>query len=424
MNISIKPNKLNGIVNVPASKSIMHRALICASLSEESCIISNIYLSDDIKSTISCLEKLGASFEIHKDKIKVNGIKNIPQNAVFDCKESGSTIRFFIPIALALGVKSKFTGKGKLITRPLDVYTQSFKNKGVDFRYTGKLPCTCSGKLQPGNYTVKGNVSSQFITGLLFSLPILDGDSTITVTEPFESKSYVDITISCLKSFGVEITYNNSTYYIKGNQHYKATDYYVESDYSQVAFFLVANALGNDIKVKKFYEKSTQGDSKIIDILKNIGIECNFDNGIITTKTNSKKSFNIDGSDIPDIVPILCVLACFCDGISTISNVYRLKLKESDRILSTIDIITKLGGKIQYNKENDKLLIHGGIDEFNGCDLDCHNDHRIAMCSAIASTVCSDKVNLFGSKCVNKSYPTFFDEFQKLGGYYNVINVG
>lgn len=423
MDIKIKPDLLNGEVNVPASKSIMHRALICASLSNGSCTISNTYLSEDIKATIKCLENLGASFEIFEDKIKVNGIKQTPKNAVLDCNESGSTIRFLIPIAMALGVDSEFIGKGKLVTRPLNTYVEAFQNKGVEFNYNGCLPALSSGKLKSGNYTIKGNVSSQFITGLLFALPLLDGDSTITVLPPFESKSYVDITLSCLKSFGIEIKQDDLTFYIKGNQSYKATDYYVESDYSQVAFFLVGNVLGNNIKVKNFYRNSVQGDSAIIDILEKIGVECIFDNGLLQTNIKSKNSFNIDASDIPDLVPILCVLASFCDGVSTISNVYRLKIKESDRILSTMDIIKNLGGKISYDENNDKITIYGGLSKFNPCTLKTYNDHRIAMCSAIASTICTDDVTVLGAECVNKSYPTFFEVFKNLGGAYDVINV-
>lgn len=423
MNISINPNLLNGIVDVPASKSIMHRALICASLSNGSCTISNTYLSEDIKATIKCLENLGASFEISENKIKVNGIKNSPKNVVLDCNESGSTIRFLIPIAMALGVDSKFIGKGKLVTRPLDTYLETFKDKGVTFNYNGNLPAFSSGKLSAGNYTIKGNVSSQFITGLLFALPLLNGDSSITVLPPFQSKSYVNITLSCLKSFGIEIVEDGLTYHIKGNQSYKANDYYVESDYSQVAFFLVANVLGNNIKVKTFYPNSVQGDSAIIDILKKIGIECIFNNGVLQTNIIDKKPFDIDAGDIPDLVPILCILACFCNGISTISNVYRLKIKESNRILSTIDIISKLGGDIYYDENNDKIIVKGGLTKFNSCTLNTYNDHRIAMCSAVASTISNGPVNILGADCVSKSYPTFFDVFKNLGGEYNVINV-
>lgn len=423
MDISIKPNLLSGIVDIPASKSIMHRVLICASLSKGKSIISNAYLSQDIKATIQCLQHLGASFKFLGDKIQVCGIKNIPCSAVFDCGESASTIRFLIPISMALGIEGKFIGSGQLIHRPLNTYVETFKNKEVQFRYNGSLPAFCSGKLKPGNYIIRGNVSSQFITGLLFALPLLDGDSSITVIPPFESKSYINITLSCLKAFGIEIIQDGLKYHIKGNQRYKAVDYYVESDYSQVAFFLVANALGSNIKAKSFSLNSCQGDSNIINIFKKIGIDCTFNNGILSTDVKDTKSFDINASDIPDLVPILCILASFCNGNSTISNVYRLKTKESDRILSIIDIITKLGGKIYYNEEDDKIYIHGNVTKFNHCTLNTYNDHRIAMCSAIASTVCNDKVNILGADCVNKSYPTFFEVFKNLGGEYNVINV-
>lgn len=423
MDICIKPSKLKGTLDIPASKSIMHRSLICAALCDGSSTIHNSYISDDIKATMNCLENLGAEFEVFEDKIKVHGIKNIPQSTVLDCNESGSTIRFFIPIAMALGVNTSFLGRGKLVTRPLHTYKKALKDKSVEFNYNGTLPCNCSGKLSGGEYTIEGNVSSQFITGLLFALPLLDSDSKITVTKPFESKSYVDITVNTLKSFGIEILNQDNTYYIKGNQKYKPTDYYVESDYSQVAFFLVANAFGSNIKLKTFFEKSTQGDSAIIDILNNVGVKCTFDNNEINTKIESKKPFDVDANNIPDIVPILCVLATSLNGVSKIRNVHRLKIKESDRIASTIDIITKLGGTIFYDETSDTITIMGGLSSFSGAVLDSFNDHRIAMCSAIASTNCTGDIIIKGANCVNKSYPTFFEDLKKLGGNYNVINV-
>ena len=420
MDLLIHPQTLKGEIKVPASKSIMHRALICAALAKGRSLIRNTYISEDITATMDCLQKLGASFTVSGDCIAVDGISSLPEEASLDCGESGSTIRFLIPLAAALGVSTTFTGHGKLISRPLHLYRDAFAGKGTEFRYNGMLPASIEGQLRPGNYEIPGNVSSQFITGLLFSLPLLDGDSTITVLPPFESKSYVGITVSCLKQFGISVTESDSTYYIKGNQCYTACDYAVESDYSQAAFFLTANCLGSELSLFSFTPDSIQGDSKILSILAQSGTEALFQEGKLRNQIRSRKAFSIDASDIPDLVPILSVLACFCEGTTKISRVERLRIKESDRIASTMEMIHALGGRISY--ENDCLLIPGN-QQFSGGTVDCCNDHRIAMAAAVASTVCAGDVVLKGAQCVKKSYPTFFEEFTRLGGNCHVIHV-
>lgn len=420
MDLLIHPHTLKGKVKIPASKSILHRALICAALAKGRSLIRNTYLSEDITATMDCLKKLGASFTVTGDCIAVDGISSLPEEASLDCGESGSTIRFLIPLAAALGVSASFAGRGKLVSRPLHLYQQAFAGKGVEFLYNGSLPASVCGQLQSGDYEIPGNVSSQFITGLLFALPLLDGDSRITVLPPFESKSYVGITISCLKQFGISVTESDHTYFIKGNQCYTACDYTVESDYSQSAFFLTANCLGSELSLFSFAPDSIQGDSKILSILAQSGTEALFQNGNLQTHVQNRKAFSIDASDIPDLVPILSVLACFCEGTTKISRIERLRIKESDRIASTMGMIHALGGRITY--ENDCLLIPGS-QQFSGGTVDCCNDHRIAMAAAVASTVCDGDVVLKGAQCVKKSYPTFFEEFTRLGGNSHVVHV-
>ena len=421
MELSITPSHLHGVVDVPASKSIMHRALICAALAKGKSIIHNTYVSQDITATMDCLTQLGASFVVHEDTIEVHGIEQAAPAANLFCGESGSTIRFLIPIAAALDVNAAFSGTGKLVSRPLHLYRDAFIGKGVTFDYTGMLPANLSGQLKSGIYCIPGNVSSQFITGLLFALPILEGDSVLEVLPPFESKSYVDITLSCLRAFGIEVENEGSTYHIPGGQQYRATDYAVESDYSQAAFFLVANALGNDLTLRTFGEQSVQGDSAILRILSEAGVESHLQNGALTNTVQKLSAFHIEASDIPDLVPILCVLACFCDGVSTIQKVERLKIKESDRIASTMDIVTRLGGTIAY--ADDTITITGGMTHFQSAVLPSYNDHRIAMAGAIAATKANGDIIIEDAGCVRKSFPTFFETYQHLGGNCHVIHV-
>lgn len=426
MDLVINPHPLQGEVFVPASKSIMHRALICAALAEGESVIRNAYISEDITATMDCLSQLGASFRVEGDTIYTKGIPDTAtyeEERLFDCGESGSTVRFLIPIAAALGVPSVFTGRGKLPTRPLDLYQQVFADKGVHFDYHGLLPASLQGKLKPGRYEISGSVSSQFITGLLFALPLLSADSELVILPPFFSKGYVEITLSCLKAFGITIIQQSETsYLIPGNQRYLPQHYTVESDYSQAAFFLVANCLGNRLTLKHFSDPSVQGDSAILSILKEVGCTATVQEGILTTLLTERKAFTVDAGDIPDLVPILCVLASFCHGESVISQVERLKIKESDRILSSLALIRALGGTIRYEAENDRIVIQGD-QTFTGGVVNSFNDHRIAMAAAIAATVCIGDVILQDAGCVKKSYPTFFEEYARLGGVCNVISM-
>lgn len=427
MDISIQPTLLHGEVTVPASKSILHRVLIAAALAEGTSVIQNSYLSQDILATVNCLKKLGASLQLQNGFIRVEGNRRLPQKASFDCCESGSTIRFLIPIAAAFGIDSEFHGKGKLVFRPLDVYQQAFEQKGISFDYDGLLPVHLSGQLQSGNYQIRGNISSQFITGLLFSLPLLQGDSTIEIIPPYESKSYVNITLSVLKTFGIEIVQSGPlSYFIPGGQSYQATNYCVESDYSQAAFFLTASCLGSQLTLRSFDSNSVQGDSAIISILKQASANPVFSEGTLSLSVNQLSAFEIEASDIPDLVPILCVLACFCDGISKIHKVERLKIKESDRIASTIEMITNLGGNISYTEATehaDSYLTITPVNEFHSAEINSYNDHRIVMAAAVAATRSNGTTIIHDAGAVKKSYPTFFEDYKALGGKSHVIHL-
>ncbi len=407
-NVKIEPSLLKGTVSAPPSKSVAHRLLICAALSSGTSKISGLSLSKDIIATIDALKSLGAEITIEGNTATVNGINSIPQSATIDCNESGSTLRFLIPIATALGISTTFQGKGKLPERPIILYLEELTKKGITFDYNNTMPFSVSGNLMSGTFSLEGNISSQFITGLLFALPLLDGNSEIVLTSKLESKPYVDITIDCLSKFGVSITETEQGYSIKGNQKYSPADIKVEGDYSQAAFLYVANALGSDIQISNLNTSSFQGDKKIIEIISKISYN------------NKMKAFEVDGCDIPDIVPIMTVLACFCEGTSKIYNVARLRIKESDRLESISFCINKIGGSVTTTEDS---LIINGVESFTGGEVDSFNDHRIAMSMAVCATRCKKPLIINNASSVEKSWPDFFEQYKKLGGKVNVFDM-
>lgn len=410
MDIQITPKMLHGVVTVPPSKSVAHRMIIAAALADGVSTISNLYPSVDILATIDCMRRLGAKIDFTDDTAVIEGIKNIPDKAVLDCHESGSTLRFLIPVACALGVNTEFLGSAKLPQRPITPFTDEFPKHGIMFDF-GKaesgctLPCSVTGKLTAGQFEIDGELSSQFITGLMLALPLLDGDSEIVLTSHLNSKPYVDITLGVLRDFGCDILETSHGCLIKGGQRLKPFTGKVEGDYSQAAFFRVANSLGSKLDILGLNEISLQGDKKIMEI-------CDiFDK-------SGREPFEIDGSDIPDLVPILTVLACFCKGTSRITNVARLRFKECDRLNVTAECLNAIGGKVTAH--DDSLEIEG-VSELHGGEIDGHNDHRIPMSMAVAATRCASPLIIRGAECVRKSFPNYFDVYKQLGGEVDTI---
>lgn len=402
MDIKITPSKLGGSLAMPSSKSISHRALICAALCDGTSVIRNSLDCDDTEATINALTALGAKITVNGSEITVRGIGNAPQNADIDCKESGSTLRFIMPIAAALGVNASFSGKGKLPSRPITEYFTELSKNGIIFT-AKEMPYKIEGRLTGGEYRIAGNISSQFITGLLFSLPMLENDSRIVITSPLQSKPYVDITISCLEAFGINIEETDYGYFVRGRQRYKATDYSVEADFSNAAFFLVANALGNDVALENLNTRSVQGDAEIMNIVNRY----------------DGKAFDTDASQIPDLVPVLTVLASLSVGTSTIFNAGRLRIKECDRLAAITDVLTTLGAKI--HEYSDKLVIDG-VEMLHGGVCNSYNDHRIPMSIAVAATRATEPIIIKNAECVSKSYPQFWEDYKKTGGIVDVIN--
>lgn len=416
MNVRIKPSKLKGIINIPPSKSLSHRAIIAASLAKGRSIISNVLLSEDILATISGMKALGASIEINKDTLIIEGSEVTRKESVIDCNESGSTLRFLIPLALCIDEEVTFIGRSRLVKRPLDIYFDLFDKQNIKYEYNENyLPLKINGALKPGLYKVRGDVSSQFITGLLFTLPLLKGDSTIEITTKLESKGYIDLTIDILNKYGITIDFNESTINIKGNQSYKPCDYQVEGDYSQSAFYFLANMFGNDIKLKGLRDDSYQGDKKIVEDIKALGGTIYKDNDLTWAKPEMLKPATISFSQTPDLGPALTVLASTISGTSYFVDAERLRIKECDRITCMKEELQKLGASIE--EEQDKMIIHGRT--LHGGVVDSHNDHRVVMALSMISTIVNEDLVITNAESVKKSYPHFFEDFKSLGGKIN-----
>lgn len=415
MDVIITPNKLSGSVVIPPSKSLSHRAIIAASLASGKSKISNVMYSNDIKATINAMRACGASIEEHEDYLIIEGSKVKRMMDVIDANESGSTIRFMIPIALVASEEITFVGHNHLVKRPLDTFLEIFDKQGIKYeRGEDYLPLKVNGGLKSGEFQVRGDISSQFITGLLYALPMLDGDSIIHISTEMESKGYIDLTIDILKLFGIEIENRNyQEFYIKGNQEFKPCDYTIEGDYSQSAFFLVANALGADIKLLAMEEKSHQGDKKILEDMASFGFESSFNNGELILKNGNLHSATIDFSQSPDLGPALTVLASLAKGKSEFINAGRLRIKECDRITCMKEEIEKLGGNI---KELPDGMIINGVNRFHGGVCDSHNDHRVVMSLAMATLMMDGDLVIENYEAINKSFPHFFKLFESLGG--------
>lgn len=421
--VKIIPSKLQGEIKVPPSKSLCHRAIIAAGLSCGRSNIHNIIYSDDIVATCSGMKALGVEIIEDKDLITIDG-SNFGDNIAneINCIESGSTLRFLIPISLLNSSPITFTGRGRLCSRPLNPYYQIFDNHNVSYSSKEGLPLTLQGSLKPGTFEMAGNISSQFVTGLMFSLPLLEGDSKIVINTELQSKGYVDLTIDILSRFGITIENNNySEFYIKGGQKYTSTNYIVEGDYSQAAFWLAAGLLGGEIQCNSIDADSLQGDKAIVDIIKAMGGNITINKDRIITKVSKTKGITIDASECPDLVPILSVLASLSEGTTYIVNAERLRIKESDRLKAMATELNKLGAQVEERQDG---LVIKGVRSLKGGTVDSWKDHRIAMALSIAAIKCSEPVIITNSDSVNKSYPQFFKDYISLGGEVDEWNLG
>ena len=396
--VRVQNSIIDGTVLLPPSKSAAHRALICSFLAGGG-EVSPLIESKDILATVSAIRALE------------NGENTI------NCIESGSTLRFMIPIAAALGRAVTFVGEGKLPERPIGEYLRLLPEHNVECRTDGGLPLIIEGQLVGGRFEIAGDISSQYITGLLLALPLLDDDSEIVLTTELESKPYVNMTIKVMADYGVEVAQTENGYFIKGRQKYISRDYSVEGDWSQAAFYAVAGALFGRVEMTGVYFNSTQGDKQIADIIERFGARVERgENSLMVYKSNLK-GVEIDAADIPDMVPALAVLSAYADGTTVIKGAQRLRLKESDRIESVTYNLKKSGADITPTPDG-MIIKHSTL---KGAELKGFNDHRIVMAMTVAATGAQGESIIDDAQSINKSYPGFFDDYNKLGGKANVI---
>lgn len=405
-----------GTVTLPPSKSLSHRALICAALAAANGENSKIYQlgqSVDIGATTACMQNLCADIaKANEEGLFSVGPKKAktPQTNTLYCAESGSTLRFLIPIAAMLGKEFNFTGQGRLLQRPLGVYKDVFAQSGAFFKQTQDM-VSLKGPLAAGTYCLPGDVSSQFLSGLILALPLAQKDSRLVLTSPLESAAYVNLTISVMQNFGVFVSREkDGNFHIPGGQKYRGATYTVEADYSQAAFFLGAAALGRPVACAGLSQNSLQGDFAILSILQKMGCNITWENGLVKASAPFLKAATIDVREIPDLVPPLAVLCSFAKGTSHIVNAARLRFKESDRLMAMAKELAALGAEIKENKDS---LVITGKTSLQGGMANAHADHRIAMASALAAIGCTGTVSLSGWQSVEKSYPNFWDDFEK-----------
>ncbi len=420
MRATVYPGRPRGAVRVPSSKSMAHRAVICAALAEGTSVLTNVSLSNDIRATIGGMRSLGADIRVEEAegqpaRLIVTGIGR-PQAAApldVDCGESGSTLRFFIPIFALSGQPVHFVCSGRLAERPQTVYQDIFVRNGTKLQPVGD-GWRLDGGLCPGEYELRGDVSSQFISGLLFALPLLAGDSCLHILPPFESRSYVLLTLSMLGRFGIRAEWRDeNTLFIPGGQRYQPSDLAVEGDFSQLAFFAVLGAINSEVALHGVDTRSLQGDSRIIGIIRGMGADVQeLADGYIC-RPGALRAADVDLADCPDLGPILCVLAACAAGETSLYNAGRLRIKESDRIADVEEELVRCG--VRMRSTEDTMYITGGGAYAGGVECQSHNDHRIVMALAVLATVCQKPLTICGAQAINKSYPRFFEDLQQLG---------
>ncbi len=407
MDIEIFPKKLSGTVSAPSSKSAAHRVLICAALADGKSTLKINGISDDIAATAGCLEQLGAEIKISGENIEVTPAEKYPGSAVLDCGESGSTLRFLLPAAAALGVNAVFSGRGRLGERPVEDLLCELRNHGVEC--CGGFPVEISGRLTAGKYKIPGGITSQYATGLMLALTVCGGE--LEITEPVESEPYIELTAEIMRGFGAEIEKENNIYKIK-KKKLIAKNYKVGGDWTNGAALIACGAA-----VKNLDKNSVQGDRKILEILEIFGAEIREKNGAFSADFSSLNPAVTDAKNTPDLVPVIAVIAAAAKGRSVIKNIARLKYKESDRIVSTVQLINSLGGSAKA--EDNAIIIDGG--GLCGGTVDSFGDHRIVMAAAAAAQFCKNSVIIKNAEAVSKSFPGFFDIFNSLGGAAHVV---
>lgn len=418
MLVTIKqaPGGIGGTITAPPSKSMAHRAVLCSALAEGASHIENLEFSKDISATLSAAGQLCAKVRTGADRAVVEGLGSfLPVSAPVDCCESGSTLRFLIPIASLTGQKVTFVGRGRLMERPQTVYEKLYQEQSLRFEQS-PAGLAVEGTLKSGEYELAGNVSSQFISGLLFALPLLAGDSTLHLIPPVESRSYIEMTRAAQRRFGVESRWQDeNTLFIPGGQKYRPCDYTVEGDYSQAAFPAVLGAVQGGVTLKGLSADTLQGDAAILDILRRCGASFRTTEAGIVFEKAPLHGVDIDLADCPDLGPVLMVLGLLCEGTTTIRNAERLRIKESDRIAAMEAELRACGGVLE--SEGGTITIHGCADRLHtpAAPLHGHNDHRVVMSLAVLALAAGLELSIDDAEAVQKSWPHFFEAIKPLG---------
>ena len=417
MNVRIAPAPLAGTLPAIPSKSDAHRMLICAALADRTTVLSLPRTSADIDATCACLESLGAVISRRGDTVAVTPIHSLPEKTLLDCGESGSTLRFLLPVAAALCPSVQFTGHGRLPERPIGELKSAMESHGVCFS-AERLPFETSGLLTGGTFFLPGNVSSQYVTGLLLALPLLSEGGGLTLITALESAAYVDITLHALHRFGISVDLAPNGYAVPGGQTFSSPGTLaVDSDWSNSAFFLAAGALGQSVTLTGLDMSSPQGDKAVLEALRAFGAKVSVSGSAVTVSPGPLRGITLDVSEIPDLLPVLAVVAACAKGETRFVGAARLRLKESDRLSTTAAMLRALGGDAE--ELPDGLIVRGRT--FTGGTADGCNDHRIVMAAAVAAIRCTGAVTVTGAEAVHKSYPAFFDDYAKLGGDVHVL---
>ena len=420
MEMTFSPALLAGEAEAPASKSEAHRLMICAGLTAGETTLTGYMDSADMAATRRCLRALGASTERGEDWLTLRGRARKPAKLpVLDCGESGSTLRFFVPIALAVAGGGVFRMHGRLGQRPMDVYRDLFVPRGVRWRMgvgcDGAAELTVQGMLEAGNYVLPGNVSSQFVSGLLFALPLLKEDSTLQVQPPVESAGYIRMTVEAIAKSGVTMDeFAPFKWRIPGNQVYEAHDGRLSGDYSQAAVLLCASAMGHDVKVTGLAAETTQGDRAVLKHLAALGAQVTETADGVRVTAEALHGATLDMADCPDIAPILALVCQLAEGESRLTGCGRLRIKECDRLAATVEILNLLGGNAKA--EGNDIVIHGVKQLRGGVTLPDYSDHRMVMLAAIAAAKAAAPVTVRGTEALNKSWPEFVSVYRQLGG--------
>ena len=416
----ISPSVIRGTLTPPPSKSAAHRLLIAAALAGEG-RVRGLSLSADMEATLRAVRGLGVSVRLDGDAACFAPAppSSSPSPLPVDCGESGSTLRFLIPLYAARGIPAVFTGHGRLPERPLGVYADCLPPHGVTLSAASGLPLTVTGRLTGGDYTLPGDVSSQFITGLLFALPLCREDSRIRLTTPLESAGYVDMTLQVLRQAGIRVEPLEDGWFIPGSQTYRPLDTAVESDWSQAAFLLAAGALGGEVTLTGLNPASAQGDREALSLFRRFGAAVEEAPGRIVCRKAPLHGIDIDAAQIPDLVPVLAVTAALADGVTHITGAARLRLKESDRLAAVADGIRRLGGRVEEGPDS---LTITGVSRLAGGRAEGYNDHRIVMALSMAALGCEAPVTVTDAQSVAKSWPAFFEDYRAIGGTAHVID--